>query len=63
MKTYEKKKIDPPECRYNPGVVCLPGERDCDGCGWDPDVAKARLNLFCSANRTQIPHEKNGKLT
>lgn len=63
MENNETKRADFPACRYNPGVVCFPGERKCSGCGWNPDVAKARLNRFCSTQKIQITQEKSGKLT
>ena len=34
-------------CKYNEGVVCSPTNRTCGTCGWNPDVAKARLEEFC----------------
>ena len=29
-------------CKHNDGVVCL-GQHGCGSCGWNPDVAAARL--------------------
>ena len=32
-----------PDCKFNVGVACDPDKRPCNICGWNPDVAKARL--------------------
>lgn len=32
------------QCQYNQGVVC--GKADCEHCGWNPDVAQARLDTI-----------------
>ena len=29
-------------CRFNRNITCL-DPRECDHCGWDPEVAEARL--------------------
>lgn len=36
---YERKQ----ECPYNKEALCLPSKRQCDTCGWNPEVAKQRL--------------------
>ena len=38
-KTYEKPK--PEACPHNEGVACY-HTADCEGCGWNPDVAAKR---------------------
>ena len=42
--TYDWKKVSQNtyECRYNPEVACE--SRICTKCGWNPEVAKARLD-------------------
>ena len=37
------------DCEYNTGVACDPKTKDCSKCGWNPAVAKARLDKFCHA--------------
>ena len=32
------------QCQYNPGVICY--SMECEQCGWNPEVAKARLEAF-----------------
>ena len=34
-------------CKYNEGVGCGPFNHKCEKCGWNPEVAKARLEKFC----------------
>lgn len=31
-------------CPYNEGIGCMPHEMRCNTCGWNPKVAKERLN-------------------
>lgn len=31
-------------CQYNEGVAC--DSKNCDGCGWNPDVEKKRKELL-----------------
>lgn len=45
-------------CLYNNGVVCSTENRDgnpahgcCETCGWNPKVAKERLDKILSASR------------
>lgn len=30
-------------CPHNAGVDCLPSQKCCDRCGWNPEVEKDRL--------------------
>lgn len=62
-KDKEPNQADFPACRYNPGVCCNPTMRNCDECGWNPEVANARLKRFCIAHKMQLPEEKSDKLT
>lgn len=48
------------KCPYNEGVVCAPidwrgraVERNCDACGWNPEVAKARMEKRLAAAKTE----------
>ena len=48
------------KCPYNDGVVCAPidwrgraVERNCDACGWNPKVAKARMENRLAAAKTE----------
>ena len=63
MKKNNPKDKDLPTCPMNDGVVCDPTHRTCYACGWNPSIAKARINRYCSANKIQIPEEKSGQLT
>ena len=47
-------------CRFNKrekraGVSCNINNRRCEICGWNPDVAKARLEAFCKKHGISIP--------
>ena len=42
------------ECPYQEAVFCYPSERKCERCGWNPEVAKCRLDKI-------IEHRKNNK--
>ena len=35
-------------CKFNEGVDCSPFNRHCERCGWNPELAKARLEKFCN---------------
>lgn len=34
-------------CCHNEGVSCSPYNRHCETCGWNPEVAEARLIDIC----------------
>lgn len=38
---YHKKAAIEMDCKFNRGVGCL--VQDCEKCGWNPEVAKIRL--------------------
>lgn len=42
-------------CKYNEGVGCSPLGRKCEKCGWNPKVAQARLEKFCSERGIPVP--------
>lgn len=42
-------------CKYNEGVGCAPVGRNCEKCGWNPKVSKARLEKFCKEHRIAVP--------
>ena len=49
----KKKEPDPAlnesECLFQPeSIMCF--ERSCDRCGWNPKVAKARLDAYMGVN-------------
>ena len=45
-------------CTNNSGVVCKTGERNCEACGWNPKVAKARLEKrFPSQKEKKKPNK------
>lgn len=44
-----------PTCKHTDGVVCAILNRKCKECGWDPDVAKKRLEDICSKLGIQYP--------
>lgn len=52
------KNPDAPTCPHNEGVVCWPSERICETCGWDPNVAEARLEKFCRIHHIPVPHHE-----
>ena len=35
-------------CQFNDGVGCHPKKHHCETCGWNPEVAKARLEKICN---------------
>lgn len=55
---YTPIKPEPPTCPYNDGVTCDPAERNCACCGFDPDVAKARLTKICRKLGIPVPDQK-----
>lgn len=44
------------ECSFNKEVLCRPNKRHCSTCGWNPEVAKSRLEKITQQNKggTQI---------
>lgn len=47
-------------CPYNDGVVCdtenrygNPVPRNCEACGWNPDIAKERLEQILEARKAR----------
>ena len=50
-------------CKYNDGVTCEPLKRPCSTCGWNPAVAKARLEKFCKKNGIPVPELKKEEET
>lgn len=42
-------------CKYNDGVGCSKLHRHCERCGWNPAVAKARLEKFCHKHGIAVP--------
>ena len=42
-------------CCHNDGVSCHPKNRHCETCGWDPTVAKDRLENICHQLGIQLP--------
>ena len=36
-------------------VFCRPDQRHCDRCGWNPQVAQARLEKFCKEHGISLP--------
>ena len=60
----ENEKDDQTEhaCKFNFGVTCTLRDshgriidRNCDTCGWNPDVAQERLAAFCKKYGIQLP--------
>lgn len=45
-------------CPHNPAVGCYPHQKHCESCGWNPDVAKARLEAFCKKHGITLPEPK-----
>lgn len=45
-------------CPNNSAVSCHPSARNCAACGWNPDVAKARLEKICRKLGIQVPEIK-----
>ena len=54
---YQKKKPEEriPDCPHLREVTCSPKTRNCDTCGWNPRVAKARLINICRAHGIEYP--------
>lgn len=42
-------------CPHNEGVPCSIIGRHCEKCGWNPEVAEARLEKFCNENGIPYP--------
>ena len=51
------KPDDAPSCPLNEAVICWPSKRCCDICGWNPVVAKARLEETCNRLGIELPEE------
>lgn len=49
------KPDDAPSCPLNEGVICWPETRRCDRCGFNPVVAKARLEETCNRLGIELP--------
>ena len=46
-------------CPYNEGIGCMPHEMRCSTCGWNPKVAKERLDkLYEEKNIERAQPEK-----
>lgn len=58
MDEKETMPADYPACKHNQYIVCDPNTRCCGNCGWDPDVAAARLKRICKEKHLQNPYEK-----
>lgn len=43
MNENQTTESNEPVCIYNPAIICSPRCRNCESCGWNPQVAKARL--------------------
>ena len=50
-------------CPYNEGITCGPKdkkgrrvERNCEKCGHNPEVAKARLQEYCEKHNIEFPN-------
>ena len=54
----DKKKAEAPKCQYNIGVECRLRERPCESCGWNPAVAKERLDRFYTDHGIVAPDKK-----
>lgn len=39
----------------NETIECLPKGRNCATCGWNPEVAKERLEKFCAERGIKLP--------
>lgn len=55
---YKRTKPEPPTCPHNDHVVCYPTERHCSTCGFDPAVAKARLEEIRRKLGIPVPDQK-----
>ena len=45
-------------CPYNEGVSCDHSTKRCHVCGWNPKVAKARLEKICKKLGIPVPVPK-----
>lgn len=45
-------------CAFNSAVTCNRKERPCAACGWNPNVAKARLERHCVVHGVTVPKPK-----
>lgn len=43
------------ECPHNEGVWCARCRNDCDKCGWNPEVVKARLRKIYRGQNWTLP--------
>ena len=48
-------------CDYNPNVICT--VKMCKICGWNPEVAKARLEAFLEKGVVTVEREDNTSTT
>lgn len=46
------------QCPYNEECSCDPSRRFCERCGWNPAVAKARLERICKKLGIQEPEPR-----
>ena len=46
-----------PACRFNEGVACDPKNQTCSKCGWNPEVAKVRLDCICKTMGIEVPEK------
>lgn len=46
------------KCPYNEECSCDPTRRFCERCGWNPAVAKSRLERICRKLGVQVPEIK-----
>ena len=51
-------KKDSTVCAFNSAVKCTRQERPCAACGWNPNVAKARLDRHCTIHGVTVPEPK-----
>ena len=42
-------------CPINESLQCPPKNRNCETCGWNPKVAKARLEKICKEMGISLP--------
>ena len=54
-KYYTPKKPEPRTCPHNEGVPCSIIGRHCEKCGWNPEVAEARIEKFCNEHGIPYP--------
>lgn len=43
------------QCPYNEECSCDPARRCCERCGWNPAVAKVRLERICRKLGIEVP--------